>query len=109
MLRDDPEGIAAYRSQHEAVWPEVLVRIREVGITDMRIFLIGRRLFMYVEAVDSFDPVRDFPRLSEDPVSADWEAAMAKLQERAPEASEDEWWAMMDNVFDLDWPQHRPL
>jgi L-rhamnose mutarotase len=26
---------------------------------------------------------------------------------RAPEANEDEWWATMDLVFDLEWPQHR--
>jgi hypothetical protein len=27
--------------------------------------------------------------------------------ERAPEANQDEWWAPMDLVFDMDWPQHR--
>jgi L-rhamnose mutarotase len=37
-----------------------------------------------------------------------WNALMADLQARAPEASADEWWAAMDLVFDLDWPQHQP-
>jgi hypothetical protein len=32
---------------------------------------------------------------------------MAELQARAPEADPDEWWAPMDLVFDMDWPQHR--
>ena len=31
---------------------------------------------------------------------------MADLQERAPEASPDEWWAPMELVFDMSWPQH---
>ena len=35
------------------------------------------------------------------------EALMAELQSRAPEASADEWWATMELVFDLDWPQHQ--
>jgi len=106
-LRDDPDAIAAYVRYHQAVWPQVCARLREVGIRTMRIFLRGRRLFMYVEADDTFDLARDFPRVNEDPVSAEWNRLMATLQERAPEANPDEWWAPMELVFDLDWPQHR--
>jgi L-rhamnose mutarotase len=108
-LRDDPAAIEQYRREHQQVWPGVLARLREVGIMEMKIFLLGRRLFMYVEAREGFDPARDFPRLSEDPASQRWEELMATLQERAPEAHEDEWWAAMEEVFDLDWPQHRPV
>jgi L-rhamnose mutarotase len=32
---------------------------------------------------------------------------MRTLQERAPEARPDEWWAEMELVFSMDWPQHR--
>lgn len=106
-LRDDPEAIAAYVRHHQAVWPQVCARIREVGIQTMRIFLRGRRLFMYIETTDDFDLARDFPRVNEDPVSAEWNRLMATLQERAPEANPDEWWAPMELVFDLGWPQHR--
>jgi len=106
-LRDDPEAIAAYVRHHQAVWPQVCARIREVGVQAMRIFLRGRRLFMYIETADDFDLARDFPRVNEDPVSAEWNRLMATLQERAPEANPDEWWAPMELVFDLDWPQHR--
>jgi len=106
-LRDDPDAIAAYIQYHQAVWPQVCARIREVGIHTMRIFLRGRRLFMYIETDDAFDLTRDFSRVNEDPVSAEWNRLMATLQERAPEANPDEWWAPMELVFDLDWPQHR--
>ncbi len=106
-LRDDPEAIAAYVRHHQAVWPQVCARIREVGIQTMRIFLRGRRLFMYIETTNDFDLARDFARVNDDPVSAEWNRLMATLQERAPEANPDEWWAPMELVFDLDWPQHR--
>jgi L-rhamnose mutarotase len=106
-LRDDPEVIAAYVRHHQAVWPPVCARLREVGVQAMRIFLRGRRLFMYIETSDDFDLARDFARVNQDPVSAEWNRWMATLQERAPEAHPDEWWAPMELVFDLDWPQHR--
>jgi L-rhamnose mutarotase len=107
MLRDDPDAMAAYRRFHQAVWPEVTARMRECGVEGMQIFLRGTRLFMYLVTNDEFDPSRDFARINEDPTSQRWNALMAELQARAPEASPDEWWARMDLVFDLDWPQHR--
>ena len=100
-LQDDPEKIAAYTEHHRAVWPEVLARLREVGVREMRIFLRGRRMFMYLETDDAFEPRRDFARVNEDPKAREWNALMATLQERAPEAAPDEWWAPMELVFDL--------
>lgn len=41
MLRDDPAGIEEYKRCHRAVWPSVKARLREVGISRMRIFLHG--------------------------------------------------------------------
>ena len=107
MLRDDPEAIAAYKRHHQAVWPEVLAQLRGAGITGMQIYLIGRRLFMRMTAVDGFDPARDLARYERHPRVAEWERLMRTLQERAPEAKAGEWWADMELVFDLDWPQHR--
>jgi L-rhamnose mutarotase len=106
-LQDDPEKMAAYRRFHQAVWPEVTARLRECGIQRMQIFLRGTRMFMYISTDDDFDPARDFARINEDPTSARWNALMADLQARAPEASPDEWWAAMEVVFDSDWPQHK--
>jgi L-rhamnose mutarotase len=105
-LQDDAEKVAEYRRFHQAVWPVVTARLRECGIHRMQIFLRGRRLFMYLITDDDFDPARDFARINEDPTSARWNALMADLQARAPEADPDEWWAVMEPVFDMDWPQH---
>lgn len=106
-LQDDPGKIAAYKAHHRAVWPAVLARLRAVGVHEMKIFVRGTRMFMFLETDDDFDPRRDFARINEDPRSQEWNALMADLQERAPEASPDEWWAPMELVFSMDWPQHR--
>lgn len=106
-LQDDPRKIETYKRFHQNVWPEVLADLRSVGIEEMKIFLLGRRMFMYVEATDAFDPRRDFPRAQSSPRSKEWNAFMATLQERAPEASPDDWWAPMELVFSMEWPQHR--
>ena len=106
-LRDDAAKIAEYRRAHQAVWPEVTDRLRTCGVQQMQIFLKGNRLFMYLVTDDAFDPARDFARINEDPASARWNALMADLQARAPEADADEWWAAMELVFDLEWPQHQ--
>ncbi|MBV9281443.1 MAG: L-rhamnose mutarotase [Chloroflexi bacterium] len=102
-LRDDPAAIERYKDEHRLAWPEVLARLRGAGIERMRIFLLGRRLFMYMETVDGFDPARDFPRLNEDPTYRRWDELMRTMQEKVPEAGPGEWWAEMQLVFDLSW------
>ncbi len=102
MLRDDPAAIDQYKADHAAVWPAVIAALRRAGVAEMKIFLRGRRLFMYAVVPDGFDPLVEWPRLSTDPVYAQWEERMGALQERAPEATADEWWAEMELVFDLE-------
>ena len=71
----------------------------------MKIFLRGQRMFMYMTANDDYNPgnpsdTPPHPRVLE------WDRIMRTLQERSPEATEDEWWAEMELVFDMHWPQH---
>ena len=106
-LRDAPALIARYKAEHRNAWPEVIRRLREIGITEMKIFLLGRRLFMYMEAVDDFDPARDFRKLTDDARYREWDALMRTMQERVPEARQGEWWAQMEEVFDLNWTRGR--
>src|SRR4051794_3169614 len=100
-LQDDPAKIETYKEYHRAVWPGVIARLHAVGVREMKIFLRERRMFMYIETDDAFEPLRDLRRVNEDPVSRRWNELMATLQERAPEASPDEWWAPMELVFDM--------
>ena len=100
-LNDDPEIIEQYKHYHRHVWPEVTARLAEVGITAMKIFLLGTRLFMYMETEDEFDPLVDFPRYADNPKAREWDELMRTFQQRAPEAHPDEWWALMEPVFQL--------
>ena len=102
-LKDDPDVIEEYKKYHRAVWPEVLAGLRNIGVSRMKIFLRGRRLFMYLEARDDFDLGRDFPRYMESERAREWDVLMRGFQEPAPEAAPGEWWAPMGEVFDLDW------
>ncbi len=108
LLQHDPEKIEAYKRYHQAVWPEVLAQLRAAGITGMQIYLLGRRMFMHMTTTDDFDFERDMARYNAHPRVQEWERLMRTMQERAPEAREGEWWARMELVFDMDWPQHRP-
>jgi len=103
LLKGDADVIERYKRYHRDAWPEVIARLKEIGIAEMKIYLIGRRLFMYMEAVDGFDPDRDFPKLNDLPRYREWDALMSSMQERVSEAREGEWWAAMEEVFDLNW------
>lgn len=101
-LKDGPDVIATYDEHHHAVWPEVQRGLRGIGIERMRIWRLGRRLFMLMETVDAFDPDRDFARYMEgDPRIREWQELMASLQRPAPDAQPGELWANMQLVFNL--------
>jgi L-rhamnose mutarotase len=102
-LKNDPSAIAAYRDHHRHVWPEVLASLRKVGVEQLDIHLLGRRLVMIVEMNDGLDFRRAFAaHMSSNPRVAEWERLMKSLQERSPYAADDEWWAVMEPVFRLE-------
>ena len=101
-LKNDPLAIEKYKSYHQNVWPEVETALKRIGITSLKIFLIGRKLFMYMQTVDDFEPERDFPNYLKDHVRCkQWDELMKTFQEKIPEAGEDEWWALMETVYEL--------
>lgn len=102
LLRDEPGVGEAYRRYHAEPFPEVVAALRAIGALQMRIWLRGRTLFMLVEAVDGFDPIRDFARYEGGGGRiADWEALMRAMQEPVSDAAPGEWWAEMEEVFSL--------
>jgi L-rhamnose mutarotase len=102
-LKDDPRVIETYLEYHRAVWPEVEAGLRAIGIHRMLIWILGRRLFMFLETHDSFDPARDFPRYETGhPRIKEWQDLMASMQEPVPEAAVGELWAEMKLAYRLD-------
>ena len=53
-LVDDPLLIDQYKAHHLKVWPEIVKSIKDSGIHDMQIYQIANRLFMIIEAEESF-------------------------------------------------------
>lgn len=102
-LKDDPELIAEYKRRHSQAeaWPEILAGIREVGILDMQIFILGTRLVMIVETPVDFEWDRAMARLATLPRQQEWEDYMAIFQQCAEGATSDEKWQMMERMFYL--------
>ena len=102
-LRDNPELIEAYRKAHskEESWPEIGAGIREVGILEMEIYILGSKLFMIVETPLNFDWDKAMAKLATLPRQAEWEEYVAKFQQCAEGATSDEKWQMMERMFYL--------
>lgn len=102
-LKDDPELIAEYRKRHSEAeaWPEILNGIREVGILEMELYILGTRLFMIVETPLSFDWDSAMKKLASLPLQAEWEEYMSIFQVSEPGASSAEKWKLMDRMFHL--------
>jgi L-rhamnose mutarotase len=100
-LKDDPELIAEYKRYHEKVWPEISRSIRDSGIEDMEIYLLGTRMFMIMEVGESFsfEAKGEADRLN--PKVQEWEKLMWKFQRPLPEAKPGEKWLLMERVFKL--------
>jgi L-rhamnose mutarotase len=101
-LKDDEQAIQTYVSHHRRVWPEVVRSLRQAGIRDMEIYLLGRRLVMVVDH-EGTDVRRCFAKhVASHPRVIEWEALMKSLQQPAPGAAPGDWWAEMRPVFRLD-------
>jgi L-rhamnose mutarotase len=102
-LKNDPSNIQRYLEHHRSVWPEVEKGLRTIGIRRMLIWILGRRLFMYLETEDGFDPERDFARYeASHPRIREWQDLMASMQEPVAEARPGELWAEMELAYALE-------
>ncbi len=102
-LKENPELIAEYKKRHrqENAWPEILAGIKEVGILEMEIYILGSRLFMIVETPLDFDWETAMKRLSTLPRQQEWEDYMSIFQQAAEGASSAEKWQLMERMFKL--------
>lgn len=101
-LKDDPELILEYKRYHEKIWPEITKSIRDSGIIDMEIYLLGSRLFMVMETNDtfSFDSKAEADRMN--PKVREWERLMWKFQQELPNCKPGEKWVLMERIFKLE-------
>ena len=100
-LKDSPQLIEEYKRHHQNVWPEIAKSIREAGIEDMEIYLVGRRLFMIMEVSDRFSFEEKARADRSNPKVQEWEKLMWKFQQPLPQAQPGEKWVLMERIFKL--------
>jgi L-rhamnose mutarotase len=98
-LRIKPDAIEEYEREHRRVWPELLAKLKEVGVSDYSIFRRGQDLFLTLR-VEDFD--RAWDELDQDPVNQRWQQSMSRLFEPVPDTEPGERFAMMKEVFYLE-------
>ena len=101
-LKDDPALIAEYKKYHEKIWPEITKSIKDAGIEDMEIYLLGPRMFMIMEVNDTFTFEAKARADQENPKVQEWERLMWKFQQALPQAKPGQKWLPMDRVFKLE-------
>jgi L-rhamnose mutarotase len=95
-LRIKADAIAGYEKDHAHVWPELLAKLKEVGISEYSIFRRDQDLILVMRVKD-FDAAWD--ALDSDPVNLRWQAEMAKYFEPVHGLQPGERFAMMKEVF----------
>ncbi len=100
-LKDDAALIAEYEAYHRAVWPEILVSIKEAGIGQMEIYRTSNRLFMIMKTEDNFSFEKKADADAGNEKVQEWEQLMWKYQQALPGSKPGEKWILMDKIFSL--------
>ena len=101
-LKNDPELIAEYKRYHEKIWPEITQSIKDSGIEDLEIYLLGTRLFMIMEVNEHFSFAAKTKADRNNPKVQEWEELMWKFQQALPQAKPGEKWLLMQKIFELE-------
>jgi L-rhamnose mutarotase len=87
-----------YDRAHRNVWPELIARLKQVGISDYSIFRRDLDLFLVME-VENFEAA--WHTLDRDPTNLKWQQEMAPLFDPVPGLKPGERFATMAEVFHL--------
>ncbi|CAL8974634.1 L-rhamnose mutarotase [Propionicimonas sp. T2.31MG-18] len=94
----DPSRLEEYKARHAAVWPDLLVALRDAGWRNYSLFLRPDGLLIgYCEA-DDLDAAQQAVGATE--VNARWQAEMSRMF--ASEGAPDEAWERVEEVFNLE-------
>lgn len=95
-----PELLAEYRERHAAVWPDMLMALRDTGWTNYSLFLRSDGLLIgYVEAEDLAASLAAMAQLE---VNARWQTDMASYFLASNGRRPDEGFLVLDEVFHLE-------
>jgi L-rhamnose mutarotase len=80
-LKDDPKLIAEYKRYHEKICPEITESIKDSGIEDIEIYLLGARLLMIMEVNESFSFDKKAKSDQQNPKVQEWESSCGNSSE----------------------------
>src|SRR5260370_35213532 len=86
-LEDDPKLIAEYKRHHERIWPEITKSIKDAGVVDLEIYLVGESMFMVMEVSERFSFEAKAKEDRDNLKVQKGEATMWKFQSRLPKAN----------------------
>jgi len=98
-LRIKPHAGEEYDKAHSRVWPELLQRIKQHGISDYSIFRRGQDLVLVFRA-EEFE--KCWGAVQQDPLHQKWVKEMEKYFEPVPDLQPGEKLAMMKEIFYLE-------
>ena len=101
-LKDDPTLVAEYKRYHQKIWPEITQSIKDAGVENLEIYLLGTRLFMILEAGPTFSFEAKAKADQANPKVREWEELMWKFQRPLPQAKPAEKWLLMERIFQLE-------
>ena len=100
-LIEDESLIAEYKAHHQKVWPEIIQSIKDSGIRLLNIYCVGNRLFMIIEADETFSFDKKAKLDAGNEKVQEWEQLMWKFQQALPWAKQGEKWMLMEKIFEL--------
>jgi L-rhamnose mutarotase len=102
-LVDDADLIAQYEAWHQPgrTPPPIIRSILESGIRNMEIYRAGNRMFMLIEADDSYSSESKARADEANPDVQRWVALMKRFQQPVPAAGPQGTWIEMKQVFRL--------
>ena len=100
-LIDDAQLMAEYKSYHQNIWPEITKSIKDSGIQELDIYSVSNRMFMIIEADETFSFNDKSKKDASNPKVRESEELMCKFQLVLPWAKAGEKWMLMEKIFEL--------
>ena len=102
-LIDLPHIIEQYEYYHQKanIWPEIVAGIKACGVHKMDIYRVGNRLLMIVELPTNMDIQQCFSKMAGLPKQQEWATLMHTMQQPLPFAQPQEYWILMQPIFEF--------
>ena len=101
VIKVRPEMLEQYKALHANPWPSVDRMLKECNIQNYSIYFRDGYLFSYLEYTgENWD--EDMAKLATDSATQAWWKLTDPCQEPVESATENEWWADLEEVYHLD-------